>query len=293
MQLTGYGIRTATLQRYASIQPQSLPYIAMSEALHLRSWPVFTKALEKKKVYLYGSKIAPDHMPRHWRGYAGLWKLLITVEEWDGLPAEVRRAVVDWVLMGGELNLLHRHHLPHDSRDYGGFRFEGIAEQKATGKQLGLGRVSLHTWDGQELSLGHLESLQDQAKRKEKRLALYERPDRSYERQTWSLMDRIPTKRFSQAFVWVLSAFLLCYFVLIGPYNVWRSVKRGKRLQLFFTTPLLAITSSVILCVLLALRVGFGASGFRTTWVYLLPNQPKAMVLQEQITKTAFMPKTT
>lgn len=293
IELTGYGIRTATLQSHASPHPTSsaLPYIAMSEALHLRSWPVLTKAFEKQRKYLYGSKVLPDNMPRQWRGYAGVWRLLITAEEWDGLTAEVHRAVVDWVLMGGELHLFHRHQLPRGSRDYGGFRFEGIVTGNNVQKPLGLGHVALHIWDGQEIGPDYQTILQTDAQNPN-RSVHYEHLDNAYTRQTWPFLDHMPTQRFSQGFLWVLGTFLLFYFILVGPFNVWRSAKRNQRLQLFFTTPIMAVVSSVILCVLLAMHAGFGAWGFRTTGVYLLPNQPKAMVMQEQITKTAFMFKT-
>ncbi|PON11924.1 hypothetical protein C2W62_42300, partial [Candidatus Entotheonella serta] len=291
MALTGYGIHSATLRSHASINHQSLPYIAMSDALHLRSWPVMRKGLKKQKVLLYGSNISPDNMLRQWRGYAGIWRLLITVEEWDRLPAEVHRAVVDWVLMGGELHLFHRHQLPDGSRDYGGFRFEGITTGHHVQQPLGLGRVALPTWDGLELHSDYQTTLQIDAKRST-RSAHDEDLSQAYTRQTWPFFNRMPTQRFTEGFLWVLGAFLLLYFVLVGPFNVWRAAKRDKRLHLFFTTPALAVVSSMILCALLAMHAGFGAWGFRTTSVYLLPNQPKAMVIQEQITKTAFMLQT-
>ncbi|WP_089936289.1 hypothetical protein [Candidatus Entotheonella palauensis] len=253
IELTGYGIRTATLQGHAAPRPTTtaLPYIAMSDALHLRSWPVFTKAFEQKRIYLHGSKVSPGNMPRQWRGYAGVWRLLITDEEWDGLPAEVHRAVVDWVLMGGELHLFHRHQLPRGSRDYGGFRFEGMATGDRVQKPLGLGHVALHIWDGQEIGPDYRTILQTDAQH-QGRSAHYEGLGTAYTRHTWPFMDRMPTQRFSQGFLWVLGAFLLFYFILVGPFNVWRSAKRNQRLQLFFTTPALAVVSSVILCVLLA-----------------------------------------
>ncbi len=285
IELTGYGIRSATLRGNAAPNPRALPFIAMSDALHLRSWPVLAKALEKKRTQLYGSKLSPDLMPRQWRGYAGIWRLLITAEEWDGLPAEVRRAVVDWVLMGGELHLFHRHRLPRGNRDYGGFRFEGITSDHAQ-KSLGLGHVALLTWNGQEIDLSYQHDLQMGDK------ALYDHFGREYKRGQWLFIDQMPEKRFSQMVLWGLGVFLLLYFILVGPFNVWRSGKRGKRLQLFFTTPLLAVICSVILCVLLAMHAGFGGWGLRTTGVYLFPHHPKAMVMQEQIAKTAFMLKT-
>lgn len=285
IELTGYGIHRATMSGNSAPNPQSLPFIAMSDDLHLRSWPVLTKALEKQRVFLYGSKLSPDNMPRHWRGYTGVWRLLITDEEWNSLTADVCRAVVDWVLMGGELHLFHRHRLPQGSRDYGGFRFEGITSN-ATQKQLGLGHVALLTWNGQEIDLGYRYDLQTGAK------ALYDHFGREYQRQNWPFMASMPEQRFSQVFLGGTSVFLLLYFYLVGPFNVWRSDKHGKRLQIFFTTPLLAIICSVILCVLLAMHAGFGGWGFRTTGVYLFPHHPKAMVMQEQIAKTAFMLKT-
>ncbi len=285
LELTGYGIRSATLRGNSAMNPKALPFLAMSDALHLRSWPVLTKALEKQRIYLYGSRLTPENMPRQWRGYAGVWRLLITAEEWDGLPTDVRRAVVDWVLMGGELHLFHRHHLPQGNRDYGGFRFEGITGNRAQ-EALGLGHVALLTWNGKEIDLRYQHDLQTGD------TALYDHIARDYTFSNWPFIARMPKQKFSRTFLWGTGAFLLLYFILVGPFNVWRAGKQGKRLQLFFTTPLLAVICSAILCVLLALHAGFGGWGFRTTGVYLLPHQPKAVIMQEQITKTAFMLKT-
>ena len=291
MTLSGYGIRSAILNAYASRRPNSLPYLAMSEALHLRSWPVFNKSLEKQKIYLYGSKVAPDNMPRQWRGYAGLWRLLITADEWDGLPAETRRAVVDWVLMGGELHIFHRHQLPRGNRDYGGFRFEGVPAAPQAQQAMGLGHVALHIWDGVEMDSAYEDVLRTGATHAD-RATHYEGLEQAGTRRAWPFLSHMPTQRFAIGFLWVLGAFLLAYFVLVGPFNIWSSAKRGQRLQLFFTTPALALLSSLLLCVLLAMHAGFGAWGYRATGVYLLPNQPKAMVMQEQISKTAFMLRT-
>ena len=286
--LSGYGIRTASLQAYGSRRPKSLPYVAMSETLHLRSWPVFNKSLEKQKIYLYGSKISPDNMPRQWRGYAGVWRLLISAEEWDGLPPEARRAVVDWVLMGGELHLFHRHQLPHGNRDYGGFRFEGLGAARQAQQAMGMGHVALHIWDGVELPSAY-ERVLTIGGQYSARATHYEGLEQAGTQRTWPFLQHMPTRRFTLGFLWVLGLFLLGYFILVGPFNIWRSAKRGQRLQLFFTTPALALICSALLCVLLAMHAGFGAWGYRATGVYLLPKQPKAMVMQEQISKTAFM----
>lgn len=234
IELTGYGIRSATLRGNFAPNPQALPFIAMSDALHLRSWPVLTKALEKQRVFLYGSKLSPTNMPRHWRGYAGVWRLLITAEEWDSLPAEVRSAVVDWVLMGGELDLFHLHRLPQGNRDYGGFRFEGITDHH-TKEQLGLGHVALLTWNGKEIDLSYRHDLQTGV------TALYDHLGREYISQNWPFIAHMPEQRFSQVFLWGTGVFLLLYFILVGPFNIWRSDKHGKRFQIFFTTPLLAV----------------------------------------------------
>ncbi len=291
MQVSGYGIPVTTLLRRTPLQrpgrKQTLPFMAMSDPLHWRSWPVLTKALETAGYIMAGSRIDPSAMPAHWRGYAGLWALLITETEWRRLPAAVRAAVVDWVLIGGRLYLFHRHELPEATHHYGAFRFERI-EGNSVEAPLGLGRVALLTWDGREIGVAFQEKLIADASDSAPPPLLQDF-SRAYTRQSWPLAKRMPEVRFSAVFLVGLSACLLVYSTLVGPFNVWWAARRKSRLRLFFTTPVFSVAFSVLLCVLLALRAGFGGWGLRTIGVYVLPSAKKAVIMQEQVAKTALV----
>ena len=293
MELSGYGIRTVTLRGHTNkhrFRKKTLPFIAMSPSLHLRSWPVFSKAFETEGYTMTGSRIEPSNMPTSWRGYAGLGALLISEPEWAGLSATVRSAVIDWVLMGGRLHIFHRGALPQGRRDYGGFRFERV-EGSSAEASLGLGQVALFIWDGREIGLEYQKNLIPGQENHNHR-PLLENYNQAYTRSSWPLADRMPEVRFSTAFLVVLTAFLLIYFVLVGPLNIRVFTRQEGRLILFLTTPVFAAACSIVLCILLAVHAGFGGWGLRTTGVYLPPNAKKAVVMQEQTARTALIAST-
>lgn len=291
--LSGYGIRNATLRGSRSPTStrtrgkQTLPFIAMSADLHLRSWPVLAKAFETAGYIMTGSSIQPEKMPTDWRGYVGLWALQITEGEWSGLPAVVRSAVIDWVSMGGRLYIFHRDVLPQTGRDYGGFRFEPATGNRAKA-DLGLGRIGLLTWDGREIQMETQRDILAERLNPDPP-PLFNDYSQDYTRERWPLISRMPEIQFSGPFITVLVIFLLLYFVMAGPLNLWVFARRERRLLLFLTTPVLAVTCGALLCLLLILREGFGGWGYRTTGVYLLPNAKKAVVVQEQIARTALL----
>jgi hypothetical protein len=135
-------------------------------------------------------------------------------------------------------------------------------------------------WDGKELNpqdaLNWLktvaETLPSQA------ISGYRRP--------WSLLDIVGETTVNTIFY---LAFVISFALLIGPANLFLFARGANRHRLFWTTPLISIAASAVLSGAIVLKDGFGGSGVRLAVCQLFPDDRKALLIQEQVSKTGVM----
>jgi hypothetical protein len=86
-----------------------------------------------------------------------------------------------------------------------------------------------------------------------------------------------------------LALFLVVFAVVVGPLNLFVFAPAKKRYRLFLTTPLIAITASVLLVIVIFVQDGVGGAGVRRSLVVLLPGENQAAIFQEQAARTGFL----
>jgi hypothetical protein len=87
----------------------------------------------------------------------------------------------------------------------------------------------------------------------------------------------------------LLITFMALFGVIVGPVNLFVLAKGGRRARLFWTTPLISVGASALLLAVIVMQDGFGGSGARFVLVYLLPAERKAIVQQEQVSRTGMV----
>ena len=102
----------------------------------------------------------------------------------------------------------------------------------------------------------------------------------------WDLALQVGQLQFSGVFIML---FVLGFGLVIGPLNLFRFARSGKRHRLFWTTPLISIAGSLLLAVVIYLQDGIGGTGKRMVLVQLIPGDSEEVIAQEQISRTGLL----
>jgi len=86
-----------------------------------------------------------------------------------------------------------------------------------------------------------------------------------------------------------ITLFLLLFGILIGPVNLLVFAPPQRRHRLFVTVPLIALAASAVLALVIIWRDGFGGAGVQRGLVILLPGENKAVVFQNQLSRTGVL----
>jgi hypothetical protein len=203
------------------------------------------------------SSFAPEELPADARSYSGFAFVLMRQEEWSGLRADVREAIEDWVALGGNLWLLGS----AASEVPRGF---GLVSSSPLVGQTDLDWVPLveQAFAGTSWELGW----------------------EAY--QPWSLPGRLPAEeipRNTLAFLVVVAS------ILIGPLNLYWFARGRLRHRVYWTTPLIAAATALVLLALIMSRDGTGGAGHRWTAIAIVPEAHRAAVVQEQFARTGLL----
>jgi hypothetical protein len=87
----------------------------------------------------------------------------------------------------------------------------------------------------------------------------------------------------------LLIGFLAIFATVVGPLNLFVFAREGQRSRLYRTVPLISLGATVLLLVLIVIQDGFGGWGFRSAVICLVPSARKAVVFQEQISRTGVL----
>jgi hypothetical protein len=232
--------------------------LAVSESVATRSWEPLRVALETKGVGLLGGRFSASQLPGDWRAWAGFSGVIMTGDEWRGLEAQPRTALLGWVAAGGALFLA------------GENAFEGAGSR-------GLGRIVGLAGDGAALDVeAALPTLLALATP-----ALDEVPDQS----AGPLAERLGLRETPRL---ALALLMLAYAAAVGPVNLWLC-RGSRRPWVFWTTPLIALAACVVLSVAIVFRDGLGGTGHRFAVIVSLPGESQELLLQEQVSRTGLL----
>ena len=216
-----------------------------------------------------GTLFDPAGLGEDWRELSAFQSLWLSDSEWSALSSAQRHALLERVAFGARLFLLL------DRPPVG-----------ADASRLGLG--------GDQTLLPHgfgiIQLLQkgdpDRDKPLVKQAQLHIKEANGLGQQEainhWKFLDKV------QDFGVNISLFIVfvCAFALIvGPLNLY-FFARKKRSRLLWTTPLMSISASVLLLLVIVLQDGLGGEGWRNTLVLLDAQANRSLTIQEQLVRT-------
>ena len=280
VQLFGYGVQNAGLSMNLNVRPyvsgsKSLtlsPFMLYSSGLMPADWTEIKGELEKRSYKLYGSFVAQTKFPSDWRGLLGVDIIWLFESDWKKLTNVQKDAIKDWVTSGGTLYFGSAYY-PFNLKKF------SVRDSSKSLKRVGLGKVHFEYigTDYKSAKKGIIEIL---SKTGPLKTTL---PSLDQYINYWGLKENVEDVEVPAG---ILSFIMICYAMLVGPINVFVFARRGKRYRLFLTTPVIAATASLLLAITIIFKDGIGGDGKRTTLVMLQPNSSRAVVLQEQISRT-------
>lgn len=249
------------------------PFTGMSEKLSSKSWSALEEELKGSSATLVGSPLDLSLLPPDWRALAGMQGLWLTPEEYVGLDAGQQAAIRNWVGYGGSLFVCETAPDQPTRTEF------GLRDPAGNSAAFGYGSVQWVAYDGKQLPAHDTVA----------RINAVHRPDGDAgfaEAKDWPLVKAIGTLTLNAPF---LIIFIAAFALLIGPINLFAFARAGQRHRLFWTTPLISLTASLLLIVIIVLEDGLGGNGSRVVLTYLLPAQNEAVVMQEQASRTGVL----
>ncbi len=205
------------------------------------------------------SVIDPAAWPADWRLWSSFPLVILQQSTWERLDTAHRRALSDWVVLGGRLALSPA---------------QGGEERRVP---LGAGEIITLAQPLGSAIPDREAAMQGQSTERIGRLA-----DATF----WNLNPEPWT--FKPRLGW-LTGFIVVFGLLIGPANLFWLAPAGRRHRLFYTVPLISIGATLVLFIVIAFGDGFGGAGTRRTLVVLVPGQNAAAVHQRQISRTGLL----
>ncbi len=264
--LSGYGVAEGTSNVHSPGRSGNLtPYFGMGEELSVKNWGPLNDLVKKKgSRSLDGTALNVDMLPSDWRGLAGFQIILFSAAEWRAISPGARGALQDWVSQGGKLILAYDGAV-------------GPADLPAAGA-AGVGGIE-HWALGEDL-VSRLDGLLDGGPD-----SAGETVQRDY---TWRWQPAREIGRPEPPRIMIL-LFVICFSIIIGPVNFFVFAPAGDRHRLFWTTPLISVTASLLMGLFIFLSEGAGGSGSRFVAMLSLGGQNRSVIWQEQVSRTGVL----
>jgi len=195
----------------------------------------------------------PGLLPSDWRGLLGLRLLVLTEDEWKSASPGARSALSEWICRGG--------------------RLVRVGGESLSSEALGLGTMVTAEHPESQSEWGEVLTTGDPS------------PTISYRAWAQERFSAIETRSG------LLLAFLVVYAPLAGPVNLYLLCSKGRRARLFWTLPALALGASLLLTAIILVQDGVGGRGHRVTYVRLVPELTREVLVQEQVSRTGALLK--
>jgi hypothetical protein len=213
--------------------------------------------------------VEPGRWPADWRVWSPFERVVLDERAYGALDAARRGSLLDWVAMGGTLDLY-----PVES---GGaprepLRRHGHGEIRAMAKPLAVEAASI--------SGGSPPTAVNLVRHRFRELPGSLGAHPSVERR-----DELNPVHGALG----VSIFLIIFGILVGPVNLFVLAPSGRRHRLFFTLPAISLGASALLAGYIVVKDGFGGEGVRNGLVLLLPETNQAVLSQTQIARTGVL----
>jgi hypothetical protein len=248
------------------------PAVLLSEALFTPNASQLDAEITKRSGSRYGNtafagKFDPKQLPSDWLAFSGYDCVMLTDNDWTGMPAGSRNAILSWVRLGGKL-------VVHSSTS-------ATLANLGLPESIGFGSVQIQSIPS-DLTLVPANTV-NLASHISRVGAI-----RSDYSGGWPLQAVFGTKAFNYAIFVIV---LIIFGILVGPVNLFVFAKSGKRHRLFVTTPIISLVASFILVVLIIFQDGFGGRGVRRVLMEIGADggQSAAYLHQEQFSRTGIL----
>lgn len=223
------------------------------------------------------SEVDPATAPEDWRGWSTLREFVLTDDDWTAMPAPARRAMLEWIALGGHTILL--------AADADAERLDrlGLPARQADGhRRVGAGEI---------IPLGDsaLRPSTDDPMADEF-AGVIERPA-GWLDLPWTGAGLSRSGGFGERDLPVAAilVFLALLAMIAGPVNIMIFAGRGRPSRIFWTTPVISLVATTFLLGLMFFRDGVGGAGARRTLVLLDSDRNTMAVLQEQFSRTGIL----
>ncbi|MEQ1748446.1 MAG: hypothetical protein ABL974_03425 [Prosthecobacter sp.] len=267
---------------------QNFPAIAISKMLADRNHARLKNEVQQRMkksgsrsgpMEIFGSDYTAWDLPEDWRGMSGFDVCLMANTEWLSLKPGQRVAVIQWVRLGGQLDVYVN----------GTITLSSLGITADSEDRLSLGQVNLLTWDGKDMDAEKTVERHWGKQSREKNLTV-EYTDQTgsklNKKPDWGLLDSLGARSFAS---WQVIVFLVIFGILVGPVNLFLLAPQGRRHRLFVTTPLLSIGASLMMVVIILFQDGVGGMGARLVIINVVPEEAAAYVTQEQASRTGVL----
>ena len=228
----------------------------------------------------FGGQFSAKSMSDDWRAYIGYDICLLTDDDWRDLGPGARSALLQWNRMGGALHV----YSSSPATDPASLGIEGL-QPGTRNATRSWGELKIKRIDTANMLDGK-STVSDVMPSGTTRHRL--RSLRDDFRSAWPLQNAFGAKTAHIVFFILV---LIAFGVLVGPVNLFVFAKSGQRHRLFITTPIISVTASLLLIVLIIFQDGFGGRGSRLLLMEVRPDNTEnaAFITQEQIARTGVL----
>lgn len=202
-------------------------------------------------------------LPADWRFYSSLDAIVLEHAEFQSLDRARQIKILEWAAHGGHLILNH---------------FDASKSDLTAGSyfQGKIHFVDINTADQKAMQAFYMDM-----QKKYKRNLNFASNELSPASEEYSL--RLPS---------VTALFILAFVIIVGPVNLWIFAPVGKRQRLFWTTPVITVSSGILLFIFILFVDGFGGAGKRLVYVDLFPPGNSAWITQSQVSRSGILTET-
>lgn len=266
-----------------SQQEHSWPGVLMSETLHTPNSSSLDAAISSGSRYGGGNfagSFTPRDLSEDWRAYVGYDILMLTSADWTAISPGAKNAILRWNRLGGRIIL---------------YALTPSVTLASLGIQEGdqTARSTLRTWGEIEMLDLPKASLLDASD-----TVRFVTSSKLKPRATtfgnelaasWPLQHAFGERSFNPVFFILI---LIAFGIIVGPVNLFVFAKSGQRHKLFITTPIISLSASALLLLIIVFQDGFGGKGHRLALIEVQPEENTAYIQQQQIARTGVLLKT-
>lgn len=272
-------------------QQMDLPATLLSTSLFIHHSSSFNKLITSSSISYrggmenYTTEFTPSLLSDDWRAYSGFDAIICTDDDWLEMSASAKNAILEWNRLGGNI-LIYK---LKSASNFNSLKIDN-SEENINKESItrSFGKVTIKPLSEiKSLNVKQAAQLINPPQIDNSKIS---RINQDYQTgfgnsATWSLQKALGKLNFSPFYLILI---LIIFGIMVGPVNLFVFAKAGQRHRLFITTPIIALSASLLLILLIIIQDGFGGHGQRIQLMEVRSDEGenKAYVWQEQVART-------